>query len=273
MGSLLTPSSTDGPRVDGDSNEASSDRLLRLVRRTAASGLAAVLAGVLAGGIGGRIVMRISALMNPVRDGVRTSNGNRIGEITASGTFELVVFGGILTGAAVAWGWVIVRPWLPAGPSRHVIAGGVAATTLGFLVIEGDNFDFSILDPLWLHIAMFLGIMAVAGMLTSWFDDRIRLHDRPSFTFPALVMCGFGALLAIPGILQFFSTSFCFCESPPRMVGVFVLLTMSITVVTWVNDIAARPPPRHLPWIGRAGVAAAAVSGVIYLAQQIIELT
>ena len=140
-----------------------------LIREAAASGLAAALAGLIAGGLGGRLAMRISALLNPSLAGVLSENGNAVGKITADGTIELVIFGGIVVGMIAATSWVAVRPWLPGrGRWRYVAAATAAVGMTGFFVVDADNFDFAILRPAWLHVLMFMAIVATAGILTVW---------------------------------------------------------------------------------------------------------
>ena len=77
--------------------------IAELIRHLALVGLAGAVSGAIVGGIGGRLVMRIAAVAAP--DGVIgsvTENGNRIGDITAGGTLELVIFAGILFGGVGA---------------------------------------------------------------------------------------------------------------------------------------------------------------------------
>ena len=59
-----------------------------------------------------------------------------------------MIFVGLFTGLLVTPIWVIVERWLPSRGLARVAAAGVVAIGLGGRFgIEGDNFDFRILDP------------------------------------------------------------------------------------------------------------------------------
>jgi hypothetical protein len=82
-----------------------------LVRHAAVAGIAGVASGVIVGGIGGRVLMRIAAIAAD-RDRFRTDAGFRIGDVTAGGTLELLIFVGIFGGVIGAIAYLISEPWL-----------------------------------------------------------------------------------------------------------------------------------------------------------------
>ncbi len=242
------------------------------VRDIAAAGVSAALAGLLVGGVGGRVVMRISALLNPARVGVRTDNGNRVGDLTASGTIELILFGGLLTGAVAAIAWVAIRTWLPKQPHWRYPAAAVSAVGLvGFLVIVGDNIDFFILDPPWAHVGMFVALVAVAGALTAWIDHRLsaRWRGQERYTLVCAAVVSLGALLTIPAVGLYFTAEFCNCESPPRTVGVFVVTALAMTGLDAYRRWRGSPDTRSMRLLGAGATIAAVALGLAYLGEQI----
>lgn len=254
--------------------DASTDRteFTVLIREIAASGLAAAVAGLIAGGVGGRLAMRISAMLNPVLRGVRSENGNQVGDITTGGTIELVLFGGLLSGVVAAAAWVIIRPWLPSDGWRRYGAGSVAAVGLaGFAVVQSDNFDFRLLEPAWAHVAMFTGIVGAAGLLAVWFDERLvhRLRWSRRFTPFAFVIVALGVLLVPPSLGSFFMEDFCFCGTPPRPAGTMLLITLVATMTTWISRLRGAAEPSWLSVLGRAASIGAVLAGLIHLAGQV----
>ena len=59
-------------------------------RRVALGALAGAIAGFLAGGVGGRLFMALLAHLNPVAAGVESDDGFTMGQVTLSGTVNLV---------------------------------------------------------------------------------------------------------------------------------------------------------------------------------------
>ena len=246
-----------------------------LIREVAASGLAAAFAGLIAGGLGGRLVMRISALVNPSLAGALSENGNAIGEITADGTLQLVLFGGLLSGMVAATAWVAIRPWLPGRDRWRYVAAAVAAVGMtGIFVVDGDNFDFAILRPAWLHVMMFTAIVAGAGVLTAWFDTRLVARWRQSrrFTPFALLILLMGVSLVPVSIGSLFSTEMCFCSAPARPLGVFLVATLLATATRWLVRWRGVLPGRRLMMAGTVTAAAAITAGWIHLVGQITAI-
>jgi hypothetical protein len=250
-------------------------QLAAIVREIAAAGVAATAAGIIAGGVGGRLAMRVSALVNPTMAGVRSENGNRIGDVTVDGTIALVLFGGLLTGAVVAWSWVAVRTWLPQRPSIRYAAGATAALGLtGFLVVHAGSIDFFLLEPGWLHILMFCGLVAGAGALTVSLDQRLvaRWPASGGFTVLAAAVVAQGVFFSFAGVGAFFTGDLCNCENPPTATGLLLLATAVITAATWVSRLKGRATPLPLQVIGTAAAIGAITTGLIQLGGQIAAI-
>src|SRR2546422_11229025 len=98
-------------------------RVPELVREVAAGSLSGIVVGIIVGGLGSRLVMRLAAIAGGSGvQGITTSNGNRVGEITGGGTIALILFGGVVAGLFGGLLYASPRPWLPrVGPRRGFV--------------------------------------------------------------------------------------------------------------------------------------------------------
>ena len=132
--------------------------------RVRVSVLAGGLLGLLVGGIGGRLGMLLLRVTSPTTvRGIESDDGFEIGQVTFSGTINLLAFC-TLVGIVGGFGYRLVAPSL-VGPSwfrQLTVAFGVGGV-LGALVISPDGVDFTLLEPVWLAIAIFVAIPAVFG--------------------------------------------------------------------------------------------------------------
>ena len=111
----------------------------------------------------------------PEAVGVRTSNGNRVGDITFEGTLGLVLFVGIVSGLVGGVVFAAVEPWLRRLRPWHGLVFGLALlATFGFAVLDPSNFDFRRFGFAALNIAMFAALFLAFGVLIAWVFDRLR---------------------------------------------------------------------------------------------------
>jgi hypothetical protein len=119
--------------------------------------------GVLIGGIGGRLAMFLLRITSPDSVGVTSDDGFVIGQVTLSGTLNLLMLGAAvgLIGAAA---YLLVEPWL-IGPRwlRELGVAAVAAALVGSLIIHPDGVDFTAIGPLWLAVGLFVALPAAFG--------------------------------------------------------------------------------------------------------------
>lgn len=188
-------------------------------RAVGIAGLAGVLAGIAVGGIGGRVLMRVSAVLTgPVpATGLRTDNGNIVGEITVPGTIALVVFAGVANGLIGGLVYAALRPWLaPLGRRGAVGFGVLLLAALGFVVITPENPDFRRFGPAALNIAMFAVIYVLFGALL------VSLHAALDRVTPGRPTGIGGIALAIAVALA----------------GLLALLVLTTLVITTMMTIA-----------------------------------
>lgn len=148
---------------------------LAVGRHVGLASLAGLVSGIVVGGLLGRVVMRVSGFAaGPNMVGVRTSNGNRVGDITVEGTLALIVFTGLAAGLFGGVMYAVVEPWLRRLRPWHGLAYGVGLlATFGYTVLDPFNFDFTRFGPLALNIAMFAGLFIIFGVFAAWIFDRL----------------------------------------------------------------------------------------------------
>jgi hypothetical protein len=155
------------------------------------------LGGLVAGGIGGRVGMFVLRLTSDdsVR-GLESDDGFVIGRFDFTSTLSLLfvtMFLGSLFGLFVVLGRpFFARRWMP---GAWAVAG---ATVGGAILIHDDGVDFTLIEPHWLAVAMFIAIPAAGAGLIAWLVER--LHDvwwNRRKTTAAV------ALAAIPAVIFF----------------------------------------------------------------------
>lgn len=252
--------------VDARRREVSLGRLAEPLRDVARGGLAGLLTGLFIAGIGGRIVMRLAAILVPDATGRFTENGNRIGEITASGTAGLVLLGGLFFGLVGATVWVVVAPWIPGGPrSRAILAMPVAVALTGVILVQARNPDFAILRHDALTVVLLLLLVALAGLtialLDGWLDRRLPAANaswRTDAIYLALAVAGGG--LIFPVVLGGYVAD----DLPLALALVVVGVA---TLASWSMRYRGQPVrPTWLIAAGRGGLALAVLLGVFALA-------
>jgi len=141
-------------------------RLLSRPLGVIASGSAAgAVAGFVAGGMGSRLAMRILALTSPNVEGASTEAEAIVGEITAGGTFFLILFGTAL-GVGGGLAYLALRRWLPTR-GRGFAFGLLLLALVSPLLVDPNNKDFYILEPAWLAITMFAALPLLFGLIVA----------------------------------------------------------------------------------------------------------
>jgi hypothetical protein len=140
--------------------------------RLALTVLAGLGLGIVVGGVVGRLAMYLLARLNPEATGVVSDDGFVMGQFTLSGTVNLLgagaflgVVGGVVYAAArhLTFG----PPWWRA---LSVALG--AGLPVGALVVHTDGVDFTLLEPVWLAVALFVLIPALYAVLLMLVVER-----------------------------------------------------------------------------------------------------
>lgn len=150
--------------------------LIGVARHIGTASLAGIIAGLVVGGLLGRVVMRISGFTaGPAMVGLRTENGNRVGDITLEGTLALMLFTGLASGMFGGIVYAVVEPWLRRVRPWHGLAFGVGLfLAFGFFVLDPFNFDFRRFGVAVLNVAMFAALFVIFGVATAWLFDAVK---------------------------------------------------------------------------------------------------
>lgn len=136
--------------------------------------LLGLVVGLVVGGGGSRLAMRIVALANDEFTGTLTDAGERVGEISAGGTFFLL-FAGALFGMFGGAAYALLRAWLPQQALlRALVFGlGLLAFTAFFQgLVNADGVDFELFQPVALSIAMFAALPLLYALALTFLAGR-----------------------------------------------------------------------------------------------------
>lgn len=151
--------------------------------------------GMLVGGVGGRLAMLLLRFTSPdyIR-GLESDDGFEMGVLTLA-TFNLIAATALLGAIAgsfvvlalsyMPWKWA---PWAWAAPG---------ATIGGTVLIHGDGVDFSLVQPHWLGVALFVAIPAVGLVCIAlfirfweqwWWQNRRRTAIASLCALPLVII-------------------------------------------------------------------------------------
>ena len=122
--------------------------------------------GVLVAGVGSRLAMLLLRVASPDRVvGVTSDDGFTIGQVTLGGTYNLLALGAAV-GIIGAGAYQMVAPWL-IGPTwfRRLTTGLASAAVVGSMLVHSDGIDFTLLQPTWLAIGLFVALPGLFGTL------------------------------------------------------------------------------------------------------------
>jgi len=155
---------------------------------------AGAVSGLLVGGIGGRLAMMLLARLSPAATGLRSDDDFVIGQLTLSGTVNLLVLGTLL--GVLGGGIYIVLRGLLIGPRWFQILSISLgpAVVVGAMLVKPEGIDFTVLRPVWLAIALFMLVPGLyAALLTvlceRWLGPEGRLlHARRPLALAPLIL-------------------------------------------------------------------------------------
>jgi hypothetical protein len=245
-----TVASTSEPR-----SPAYVEELAELARVIVVTGL---VVGAVVAGLGSRLAMLLLRVTSPgyVR-GVESDDGFTIGQVTLGGTYNLVVIGaaaGVIGAAAYA----AVAPWL-IGPIwfRRATVGATAGALVGSMLVHSDGIDFTVLEPRWLAVSLFVLLPALVGVAIAAVADMVAAPDswtaqgRARWAVPAVL-----AAVVAPALVVIV----------PVLVVVAVLLPVRRALLQPLQDSAVGRTAV------RAGFALVPIMGGVALAQDLGEL-
>lgn len=226
---------------------------LAALRVLAAGITGGLVCGAVIGGAGGRLAMFLLRLTSdPAVRLLETDDGFGIGSFTLDTVFLvlLTTVAGLIGGVA----YLGMRRWLPT-KHRGAYTGVIAAAVGGALFIEPGGVDFTVLDPLWLAVALFVALPAFYGVAVSWLVERLlaegSLFNRlgPWGAAPVLIVVVAGPLVAV---LVVVGAGWWIVRRYPKMERL------------WQSDIVT--------WLGRVALIAVTVFATAQLAQDISDI-
>jgi hypothetical protein len=222
----------------------------------AVAATAGFVAGAAVGGVGGRLAMLLLRLTSdPSLHGLETDDGFTIGVVSVSTIFlvlEMAFLGAI--GGLV---YLAVRTWLPPS-SRSMCFGALTGVVGGSLVIHPGGIDFTLIDPPWLAIVLFVALPAAFGVAVAILVER-WLQGTSAATSPAwlagLVLAALPlALLGARGAVP--------------LAGALVV----VAVLVWrpgADRLSASGP---FLWLGRAGLVGVGIVSAAALVSDVAEI-
>ncbi len=240
-----------------------------VLRDIARGGIAGIIVGLLVAGLGGRLIMRLATILHEDTVGLRTENGEVIGNITLNGTLALMTFGGLGMGLMAGTIWVIVGPWIPGRGLARALATAIVAIALGTpSLVQRTNPDFFLLGHDRLVVAMLIGLVGLVGFSIALVDDALdaRLPHPISgiriSTTVYLVVTLLGLVLIVPLVIAIL------LDHPeyaaPIRAGLALVVVGVCTLTWWVLRVKGRSvPPRALQLAGRVSLLVAVALGVV----------
>jgi hypothetical protein len=202
-----------------------------------------------------------------------------VGQITFAGTAELIVFAGVAGGLMAGTVWVLVREWLPQQAGQRIPLAGLLAACTGSQAVIAHNRDFHILNPVELHIVMFVMLAALTGLTTAaldrWLDRRLPRGDVAGALYGGLA--AFGLVFALP-VMVFELVLDGGSRLPQWPSGVALLSVTIATTLGWAGfysrgEDAIGSRPRWQLRLGQAGVLLFGLIGALQLAAEVEALT
>jgi hypothetical protein len=217
--------------------------------------------GLIVGGLGGRVAMLALRLTSdPSLRGLETDDGFTIGVISGD-TLFLVGFTAFL-GVVGGVFYVAIRPWLP--PRARPWAFAVMAGAIGgAIVVEPDGIDFTLLEPSWLAVAMFVVLPAAYGYVVAVLVERS--FRRPvDERWRALI----GLVLLVP-VLPFLLT---LGLRGPDDIGVVIVAVLVLVLLARRRGIASTWTSPPVSWIGQLGLAVVTLLAAAVLVRDVLAI-
>jgi hypothetical protein len=226
-----------------------------------------MIVGIFVAGLGGRLVMRIATILHEDTVGLRTENGEVIGNITLNGTLALMTFSGLGMGLVAGTIWVIVSPWIPGRGLARAFATAIAAMALGTpALVQRTNPDFFLLGNDPVVVALLVGLVALVGftiaLVDSALDGRLPHPGRrgiAAMAYGIIALIGLVAILPLVIAVMLDQSEF----RAPIRAGWALALVGVCTLAWWVLRVRGHSaPPTALRLGGTMSLLAALVLGV-----------
>lgn len=156
--------------------------------------------GIFAVGVLSRLAMLLLIQLNPTVSGVTSDDGFVMGQFTLSGSLNLALVVGPLFGIIGAGFYVALRGLAVGPPWFRLLSLSLGpGVVIGAILVHTDGVDFTMLDPVWLAVLLFVLVPTVYAALLHVLAER-ALAGPPWPRWVTYV--GVAAWLpALPGLL------------------------------------------------------------------------
>lgn len=191
----MTATPTFGPAPAAPPTGLTTQAVVTDLRRVSAAVTAGVVAGFVVAGWGSRLAMMLLARLNPQVTGRISDDGFRIGQFRLADTLGLVILGTII-GAVGGLFFLALRP-LRFGPTWFRTTSMVVgpAVVVGAILVNTDGIDFTLLEPSWLPIALFVALPGLYAYAVMRLADRWLEDGSPFMTSRRAWLAGFLPLI------------------------------------------------------------------------------
>lgn len=142
--------------------------------------------------------MRLIFLADKGTEGILTTDGFIVGQVSTD-SFNLLLLGTVV-GVLIAPMYLGLRRWLPIPRSSRGLGFGYGAlVTGGMLLVNDDNVDFRIFEPVILGVALFAGLFILGGVILGALTDRF--HPDPVYPNSARVSRIVGGALVLVAVV------------------------------------------------------------------------
>jgi hypothetical protein len=238
-----------------DAPAAALGSILGGLKRAAIGSVAGFASGALVGGAGGRLAMLVLRLTSgPSIHGLESDDGFTMGVVSSQTTF-LVLFTAVI-GAVGGLVYVVVRGWLPS-TRRSWLFAALTGLVGGALVIHPQGVDFTLLEPAWLAIVLFVLLPAAYGLAVAALAERwLRAGDPPSNAWLVAI---------VPAVLPLVLVG-------PRALPFLVLTLLAVLVADPRSPAGRLVSSRSVVWLGRTVLAAAGIAATAALVADVAEI-
>lgn len=156
--------------------------------------------GIFVVGVLARLAMFLLIQLNQNAIGLTSDDGFEMGQFTLSGSLNLALFAGPILGVMGAGVYMVLRG-LAIGPEwfRMLSLSLGPGVVIGSMIVHPDGVDFTLLDPLWLAVLLFVLIPAVYVVLLRLLAERALAGEPWSRPLAYLGLVAWIPLL--PGLL------------------------------------------------------------------------
>lgn len=171
--------------------------------------------GMITVGVLSRLAMFVLAELNPQATGVTSDDGFVMGQVTLTGSLNLLLLAGPLLGVLGAGFYLALRGLRVGPPWFQLLSISLGpAVVVGAMIVHATGVDFRLLKPLWLAVGLFVVLPATYVVLVSVIAERLLLRwPEPSRSVLvlgllawvplvpglALLAAGWAALRTVPG--------------------------------------------------------------------------